>query len=98
MQLKDHKMTKSLPLEVDEISRVIEMAWEDRTPFEAIERLFGLDESKVISLMRHSLNAKAFKNWRQRVTGRKSKHQKLRSPDIARAYCSSQYKPKGSRQ
>jgi uncharacterized protein (TIGR03643 family) len=91
-------MTILPALEEAEISRVIEMAWEDRTAFETIERLFGLDESKVISLMRRHLKAKTFKNWRQRVTGRKTKHLKLRSPEIDRAYCPSQYKPKGSRQ
>ncbi|MGO4891769.1 TIGR03643 family protein [Flavobacterium sp. W21_SRS_FM6] len=75
-----------------DVSRVIEMAWEDRTPFEAIERLYGLDESAVINLMRKNLKSNTFKNWRERVSGRKTKHLKLRSPDISRAYCPSQYK------
>ena len=48
-------------------SRIIEMAWEDRTPFEAIQHLYGLSESEVIRLMRRSLKTKAFKNWRQRA-------------------------------
>jgi len=74
-------------------SRVIEMAWEDRTPFEAIERLYGLSEPQVIELMRSSIKRKTFNNWRQRVSGRKTKHTKLRSPDVSRAYCSTQYKP-----
>lgn len=73
-------------------SRIIEMAWEDRTPFEAIERLFGLNESAVIKLMRTELKASSFRLWRARVTGRKTKHLKLRNPDIARAYCPTQYK------
>lgn len=73
-------------------SRIIEMAWEDRTPFEAIENLFGLKESDVIQLMRQSLKESSFKLWRKRVTGRKTKHIKLRSPDVSRAYCSRQYK------
>lgn len=75
-----------------DVSRVIEMAWEDRTPFDAIERLYGLDESAVINLMRKNLKSNTFKNWRERVSGRKTKHLKLRSPDISRAYCPSQYK------
>jgi len=77
---------------LDETSRIIEMAWEDRTPFEAIERLFGLDESKVIRLMRNHLKPSSFKLWRERVAGRKTKHLKLRAPEVSRAYCSRQYK------
>ncbi|MFT6270179.1 MAG: hypothetical protein ACJAVV_003008 [Alphaproteobacteria bacterium] len=73
-------------------SRVIEMAWEDRTPFEAIEKLYGLSEPEVISLMRASIKRKTFNNWRARVSGRKTKHLKLRSKDVSRGYCSSQYK------
>lgn len=73
-------------------SRIIEMAWEDRTPFEAIERLFGLNESAVIKLMRAELKASSFRLWRARVSGRKTKHLKLRHPDIERAYCPTQYK------
>ncbi|WP_423187553.1 TIGR03643 family protein [Alishewanella sp. d11] len=73
-------------------SRIIEMAWEDRTPFEAIERLFGLNESAVIKLMRAELKASSFRLWRARVSGRKTKHLKLRNPDIDRAYCPTQYK------
>ncbi|MBT1451534.1 TIGR03643 family protein [Glaciecola sp. XM2] len=74
-------------------SRVIEMAWEDRTPFEAIERLYGLSEPQVIELMRSSIKRKTFNNWRARVSGRKTKHIKLRSSDVSRGYCSTQYKP-----
>ena len=73
-------------------SRVIEMAWEDRTPFEAIERLFGLPEAAVIRLMRRSLKSKAFKNWRQRVSGRVTKHGARRDPSVSRGYCATQYK------
>ncbi|GAB3043623.1 TIGR03643 family protein [Acinetobacter apis] len=80
-------------LSVDDVSRIIEMAWEDRTPFEAIEIQFGLSEPATIQLMRSELKASSFKLWRKRVTSRKSKHLKLRSPDISRAYCSRQYKP-----
>ncbi|WCN09945.1 TIGR03643 family protein [Marinomonas mediterranea] len=77
---------------VDELSRIIEMAWEDRTPFEAIEGLFGLPEPQVILLMRRSLKPKSFKVWRERVSGRTTKHLKLRDPNVIRAYSSSQYK------
>jgi len=77
----------------EEISRIIEMAWEDRTPFEAIERLFGVSEPEVIELMRRNIKRKTFNNWRARVSGRKTKHLKLRSPDVSRGYCSTQYKP-----
>ncbi|WP_283247998.1 TIGR03643 family protein [Marinomonas lutimaris] len=73
-------------------SRIIEMAWEDRTPFEAIQTLYGLSEPDVILLMRSNLKSKAFKNWRARVSGRASKHLALRNPDISRGYCKTQYK------
>ena len=73
-------------------SRVIEMAWEDRTPFEAIEHLYGLPEGDVIRLMRRSLKPKAFKNWRQRVSGRVTKHGARRDPSVSRGYCATQYK------
>ena len=76
----------------DEISRIIEMAWEDRTPFEAIESQFGMNENKVIRLMRYSLKPSSFRLWRQRVSGRVTKHSKLRSPGVSRGYCPSQYK------
>ena len=75
-----------------ELSRIVEMAWEDRTPFEAIEFNFGLNESAVISLMRQQVKARSFHLWRKRVTSRKTKHQSLRSPDVSRGYCPTQYK------
>lgn len=78
----------------EEHSRVIEMAWEDRTPFEAIQLQFGLSEPQVISLMRSTLKQKTFKNWRARVSGRKTKHLGLRSFTAGRAYCPTQYKNK----
>jgi|TARA_B110000977_G_scaffold176107_1_gene231415 uncharacterized protein (TIGR03643 family) len=75
-----------------EQSRVIEMAWEDRTPFEAIERLFGMNESDVIKFMRRNLKPRSFRLWRQRVSGRATKHIKLRSDDVTRSHCPTQYK------
>ncbi|MBW4502725.1 MAG: TIGR03643 family protein [Scytonema hyalinum WJT4-NPBG1] len=56
------------------IDRIIEMGWEDRTPFEAIEEQFGLQEKQVIALMRREMKASSFQMWRERVTGRNSKH------------------------
>lgn len=85
-------MTDQTTLSPEDKSRIIEMAWEDRTPFEAIERLYGLSEPEVITLMRTSIKRKTFNNWRARVSGRKTKHLKLRSNDVSRGYCSTQYK------
>lgn len=61
-------------LQDDQIDRIIEMAWEDRTPFDAIELQFGLKENDVRKIMRSSLKESSFKMWRKRVTGRKTKH------------------------
>lgn len=60
-----------------DLSRIIEMAWEDRIPFEAIDRQFGVDEAAVIRLMRQNLKLGSFKLWRARAAGRKTKHLKL---------------------
>ncbi|KAA0696287.1 TIGR03643 family protein [Halopseudomonas laoshanensis] len=73
-------------------SRIIEMAWEDRTPFEAIEALYGLSEPAVIQLMRKQLKPGSFRLWRARVSGRKTKHGALRDPGVIRGYCPTQYK------
>ncbi len=75
-------------------SRLIEMAWEDRTPFDAIEKSFGLSEAQVIQLMRLELKRGSFELWRKRVTGRVTKHVALRSKSVDRAYCPTQYKNK----
>ena len=64
--------------------RVIEMAWEDRTPFGAIEAQFGLTEAEVIDLMRRELKPKSFRNWRARVRGRATKHRALRGEEVGR--------------
>jgi len=90
--LDDVKTDIKIGLNAADHSRVIEMAWEDRTPFEAIERLYGLPEGDVIRLMRRSLKPKAFKNWRQRVSGRVTKHGARRDPSVSRGYCATQYK------
>ncbi len=64
-------------LDAAAVSRVIEMAWEDRTPFEAIHAQFGLDEAAVAALMRQQLRPGSFRLWRERVRGRKTKHAAL---------------------
>lgn len=74
-----------------DIDRIIEMAWEDRTPFEAIRIQFGLTESDVIALMRKELKRSSFNLWRKRVnSGVSQKHTKTRNPDINRFKCSLQ--------
>lgn len=71
-------------LKESEISRIIEMAWEDRTPFDAIEFQYGLSEDEVINLMRSEIKSSSFKMWRKRVTGRDTKHRKLRKEKVDR--------------
>ena len=74
-----------------DIDRIIEMAWEDRTPFEAIEYQFTLKEQDVIQLMRKELKRTSFNNWRKRVnSGVSSKHNKKRNTKISRFKCSRQ--------
>ncbi len=74
-----------------EKDRIIEMAWEDRTPFEAIRVQFEISEGEVIKLMRRELKPKSFRLWRKRVnSGVSQKHLKKRNPDINRFKCSRQ--------
>jgi uncharacterized protein (TIGR03643 family) len=73
-----------------ELDRIIEMAWEDRTPFEAIAIQFGLAENKVIELMRKHSKPSSFRMWRKRMKGRSAKHQSLRKEAITRFKCSRQ--------
>jgi uncharacterized protein (TIGR03643 family) len=74
-----------------DLDRVIEMAWEDRTPFEAIKYQFGLAESEVIQLMRRILKPSSFRLWRKRINqGVSQKHLKKRNADISRFKCSRQ--------
>lgn len=81
-------------LDESQHSRVIEMAWEDRTPFGAIEYSYGLNEAGVIKLMRQTLKPSSFRLWRQRVSSRATKHQAKRDFGVGRAYCKTQYKPR----
>tara|TARA_B100000902_G_scaffold382830_1_gene420956 strand:+ start:358 stop:633 length:276 start_codon:yes stop_codon:yes gene_type:complete len=74
-----------------QIDRIIEMAWEDKTPFEAILFQFGLREKEVIQVMRKNLKESSFKRWRKRVqSGISQKHLKKRNPKINRFKCSRQ--------
>lgn len=73
-----------------QIDRIIEMAWEDRTTFDAIQFQFGLKEQEVIDLMRSNMKESSFKMWRKRVQGRKTKHQKKRDFMDGRFKCSRQ--------
>ena len=77
-------------LSIEDKDRIIEMAWEDRTTFEAIEFQFGLKEQNVITLMRIEMKPNSFKMWRKRVQGRKTKHEKLRVFEKGRFKCSRQ--------
>ncbi|MBA4154193.1 TIGR03643 family protein [Flavobacterium sp.] len=73
-----------------QIDRIIEMAWEDRTPFEAISFQFGISEQETIELMRREMKASSFKMWRERVQGRATKHAKKRVNGIDRFKCTLQ--------
>lgn len=77
-------------LDTKAIDRIIEMAWEDRTPFEAITFQFKLKEQEVIALMRREMKPSSFRLWRQRVQGRTTKHSKKRNFDKGRFKCSRQ--------
>ena len=85
-------MEYQVDLSDSEQSRIIEMAWEDRTPFEAIKLQFGLNEQQVIAFMRKHLKAGSFKLWRKRVSGRQTKHLHMRNPGVSRGHCATQYK------
>ena len=84
------KSSKSKSLEEADVSRIIEMAWEDRTPFEAIETEYGLAEKQVIALMRKHMKVSSFKMWRKRVSGRKTKHLAQRGFTVGRFVCPTQ--------
>ena len=73
-----------MPLSEASLSRVVEMAWEDRTAFEAIEAQFGLNESAVIAVMRRHMKPSSFRMWRKRMAGRVTKHAVLRGASFLR--------------
>lgn len=73
-----------------EIDRIIEMAWEDRTPFDAIRDQFGLSEAETITLMRRNMQSSSWRMWRARVQGRATKHRAKRTFEVGRHKCSRQ--------
>ncbi len=77
-------------LDLRSIDRIVEMAWEDRTPFAAIETQFGLKEKEVIALMRQEMKRSSFIMWRKRVTGRNTKHLAKRNFIEGRFRCKEQ--------
>lgn len=79
--------TSFQPVDID---RIIEMAWEDRTPFDAIERQFGIGQNEVIRIMRREMKQRSFQRWRERTKGRGTKHEALRGDDVDRFKCSRQ--------
>ncbi|MFD2532603.1 TIGR03643 family protein [Gracilimonas halophila] len=84
-------MDHSKDFSKSEKSRIIEMAWEDRTPFDAIEFQFGLSEEETIELMRSEMKTSSFRMWRKRVSGRKTKHRKKRNDEVNRFVSPNQY-------
>ena len=86
-------MNKANPpasLTIEETDRIIEMAWEDRTPFDAILAQFNLNEKDVIGLVRKEMKLSSFKMWRKRVQGRKTKHAELQDMNVDRFKCNLQ--------
>ena len=77
-----------------DISRIIEMAWEDRTPFDAIEAQFNVTHDEVVKIMRENLAKNSFNLWRKRVRGRKTKHSGLRDFKVGRHHSYDQNKHK----
>jgi len=77
-------MKKDISLSQSDIDRIIEMAWEDRTTFDAIESQYGINEQKVKELMRENLKTSSYRLWRKRVNGRKTKHLSKRDFTVGR--------------
>ena len=84
-----HPSKKKCPSK-SQTDRIIQMAWEDRTSFDAILTQFGLTPGQVIALMRRELKPSSFRLWRERTAGRKTKHQALRSFNVGRFRCPNQ--------
>ena len=83
-------MNRDVKLTERDLNRIIEMAWEDRTPFDAITFQFGLPEAEVIALMRRELKPSSWRRWRKRVQGRKTKHVQQRDFRSGRHKCPQQ--------
>ena len=79
-------------MDQDSLNRIIEMAWEDRTPFDVIYKEFDITQSELERLMRNNLKPSSFKLWRKRVSGRKTKHVAKRNNQIDRHKCDRQGK------
>lgn len=80
-----------------ELDRIIEMAWEDRTPFDAITFQFGISEQETIEIMRKEMKPSSFRMWRKRVQGRATKHTKLRGNGVDRFKCTRQSQITGNK-
>ena len=83
-------MPKKAKFPPDQLDRIIQMAWEDRTTFDAIREQFGLQPGEVIKLMRANLKPRSFKLWRERTVGRTTKHLQKRGFVVGRFRCPSQ--------
>ena len=90
MLKRNHSGINSKSLPAADTDRIVEMAWEDRTPFDAIELQFGLNEAGVTALMRREMKASSFTMWRKRMNGRNTKHAALRNQLVNRFKCSRQ--------
>lgn len=90
-------MEKESVIDLSDVDRVIEMAWEDRTPFDAIKYQFHLSEKEVIDIMRNELKPSSFKMWRKRVQGRSTKHAIFSHTNPDRFKCSRQRNITGNR-
>jgi uncharacterized protein (TIGR03643 family) len=84
-------------LNEEEIDRIIAMAWEDRTPYEAIKIQFGLSEGEVVALMKKNLKNSSWRLWRERVNGRKTKFAALRNKNVKRFKCDRQRSISGNK-
>ncbi len=90
-------ISEDFDLSERQIDRIISMAWEDRTPLEAIEYQFGLNEKQVIKFMKEQMHPRNWRKWRARVQGRKTKHAQLRKAEIKRFKSSAQRQITGNR-
>lgn len=91
------KIRKKYELDERAVDRIIEMAWEDRTPFDAIKYNFGVSEADVIKLMRQEMKLSSWKMWRERVQGRATKHAKKRNFEMGNFKCSRQRSISGNK-
>lgn len=90
-------ISKEFDFNERQVDRIISMAWEDRTTFEAIEFQFGLTEKQVIKFMKEQMHPRNWRKWRARVQGRKTKHEKLRNNSVDRFKSNSQRLITGNR-